>query len=157
MLLLSVLGRHSTEGNRKRLQSCKQSCDLCWIETDDPQDTALPETTAEADARTKHIQHLQHLNNVHKDPETNLKWNATLKEPSMQRWTKILQVRAYRETCGYKIKSGNFLSAEKLRKRRIADFEVYLDDDGYAVPGNHYVRQSLIAMFPKADESSIEG
>ena len=61
----------------------------------------------------------------------------------MQRWIKIWQVRAYRETCGYKIKNGSVLSAEKLRKRRIADFEAYLDDDGYVMPGNTFVRQPL--------------
>ena len=145
-----MLGRHSTKENRKRLQSCDQRCGLCWIETDDLQDTALPETNPEVEARTRHLLHLQHLKKVLKDPERNVKWTATLKEPSLQRWTKNLQVRAYRETCGYKIKNGGVLSAEKLRKRRIADFEVYLDEDGYAMPGNLYVRQPLrLRCFPK--------
>ncbi|KAM0802900.1 hypothetical protein BDR22DRAFT_887234 [Usnea florida] len=99
-------------------------------------DMALTETSPEADARTKHFQHLHHLKHVHKDPEVNLAWNARLKEPSLQRWMKTLQVRAYRETCGYKSKNGSVLTAEKSRQRRIADFEVYLDDDGYVMPGN---------------------
>ena len=138
-----MLGRHSTKASRKRLQSCDQSCGLCWIETDDLQDRALPETSPEVEARTIHLQHLQHLKIVLQDPERNLEWTASPEEPRLQRWTKNLQVRAYRYICGYEIKDGSVLSAEKLRKRRIADCMVYLDDDGCAMPGNHYVRQPL--------------
>ena len=54
----------------------------------------------------------------------------------MQRTWLQAQVRRYRIFCGDVVKEKDGLSAEKLRKRRIADCNVFLNDDGFAAPGN---------------------
>ena len=107
------------------------------LETDDLQDAASPETGEEVDARTQHRQHLQYLTIVRDNP------NVDLRPAQLQRWCRTLQVRAYRETCGSRIGHGNVVSVEKLRKRRIADCEVYVDDVDFAMPGNTYVRRPV--------------
>lgn len=56
---------------------------------------------------------------------------STLEHSSM-----LKQLQAYRTSCGDRIEDNKGLSIEKLRRRRIADCEVFLDDDGFAAPGN---------------------
>ncbi len=55
------------------------------------------------------------------------------------------QVRRYRISCGDVVKEKDDLSAEKLRKRRIADCKVFLNDDGFAAPG---YSTSICTMIP---------
>ena len=46
------------------------------------------------------------------------------------------------------IEDKNGLSTEKLRKRRIADFEIFLNDDGFADPGNTFHPRTINSLTP---------
>lgn len=59
------------------------------------------------------------------------------------------QLRAYRTCCGDTIEDKNGLSTEKLRKRRIANFEMFLNDDGLAAPGNTFHPRTITSLTAK--------
>lgn len=51
------------------------------------------------------------------------------------------QFEAYRKSFGDRVKDGDVLSTEKLRKRRVVDVEVFLTVDGSAAPRYSMKRQ----------------